>query len=78
MLPFMKPRRVTSLLIAKHDPETGIGNAEPEQEEKEGLLMAAEHLISAIHSKDAKAVASALRAAFDMADSEPHKEGEHF
>ncbi len=41
------------------------------------LESAAEDLISAVHSKDVKAVASALKAAFEMCDSQPHEEGEH-
>lgn len=41
------------------------------------LESASEDLISAVHSKDVKAVCSALRAAFQMLDMEPHSEGPH-
>lgn len=37
----------------------------------------AQDLLNALKSGDAKAVAAALRAAFELADSQPHKEGEH-
>lgn len=41
------------------------------------LASAAEDLISAVHSKDANAVAQALEAAFQICDSQPHYEGEN-
>ena len=41
------------------------------------LAPAAEDLINAIHSKDVGAVAKALEAAFEIADSQPHEEGSH-
>lgn len=41
------------------------------------LESAAEDLISAVHSKDVKAVCAALRAAFEICDSQPHEEGPH-
>lgn len=43
----------------------------------DAMEAAAEDLISAIHSKSVKAVAEALRSAFELADSEPHLEGPH-
>lgn len=42
----------------------------------DGMMSAAEDLISAIHSKDAKGVASALQAAFDLCGSSSKEEGE--
>ncbi len=38
---------------------------------------AAQDLIEAVHSKNVKGVAEALKAAFELADSEPHEEGPH-
>lgn len=38
---------------------------------------AAEDLIQAIHAKDVKAVAQALRSAFEICDAMPHEEGPH-
>lgn len=39
------------------------------------LDSAANDLIVAVHMKDIKAVAEALRAAFDICESQPHNEG---
>lgn len=51
---------------------------EPDTEaEFDAMESAAEDLMNAVHSKDVKAVASALKAAFLLADSEPHEEGPH-
>ncbi len=47
------------------------------QEDNAGMEAVAHDLISAIHSRDAKAVSEALKAAFEIADSEPHEEGPH-
>ena len=41
------------------------------------LESASEDLINAVHSKDVKAVCSALRAAFQMLDMEPQEESPH-
>jgi len=50
----------------------------PDNEEQELDFMeaCAEDLIHAIHSKDPKAVAEALHAAFQIAESYPHEEAE--
>ena len=51
---------------------------EKDQDEPEaGMHSAAQDLINAIHSRDTKAVAEALKAAFEIADSQPHEEGPH-
>lgn len=52
----------------------------PETEEdqsNQGLLAAARDLITAVQAGDEKGVAQALQAAFEIADSQPHSEGEH-
>lgn len=77
MLPFLKPRAVAGLIVSKRKPD---GSTEPEHvegDEAAPLEAAAEDLIRAIHSKDTKAVAAALKAAFEISDSEPHVEGPH-
>lgn len=48
-----------------------------EDQEYDGLQSAADDLISAIHSKNPKLVAEALKAAFEICDSYPHEDGEH-
>lgn len=48
---------------------------EPDEEtEFDSLESAAEDLCHAIESKDYKAIAAALRAAFELMDEEPHTE----
>lgn len=42
-----------------------------------GLESCADELIKAVHSKDIKATAQALKDAFYLLDSEPHDEGPH-
>jgi hypothetical protein len=75
MLPFLKNKHEGSIsetpdaIKREHD--------EDSSEEYDMLESAAEDLISAVHSKDVKAVCSALRAAFEMLDMEPHQEGPH-
>jgi len=45
--------------------------------EYDSMEIAAEELCHAIEKKDYKAIATALRSAFELMDSEPHYEGEH-
>lgn len=77
MLPFLKPKKMSSVIIAKIKPEGKIEPSHEEGEEMPELIGAAESLISAVHSKDANAVAECLKAAFEICDSYPHEEGEH-
>lgn len=60
--------------MARTKDNGGIETIGEEGDENSALLSAAEDLISAVHSKSAEATASALRAAFDMLNSEPSKE----
>lgn len=46
-------------------------------EEDMGLISAAEDLCKAIERKDHKSIAAALKAAFEILESEPHTEGEY-
>lgn len=41
------------------------------------LHVICEEVIDAVHNKDAKALAEAIRAVFEHLDSEPHVEGPH-
>jgi hypothetical protein len=73
MIPFLKRKDEASISA----PADKIQRKPDEEPEFDTLEAAGQDLIDAIHSKDAKAVAAALRAAFELADSEPHTEGEH-
>lgn len=73
MIPFLKHSKEASVSgpidIEKRKPD--------EESEYDALEAAAEDLGNALASKDFKAAAAALRAAFQLADSEPHEEGPH-
>lgn len=68
---------MATVMIAARKPSGEIKDLHEEGEHAPGIMAAAEDLISAVHSKDAKAVADALMSAFQLADEMPHKEGEH-
>jgi hypothetical protein len=69
MLPFLLKKEGSASLPA--DP---VKREPDEESDYDSLESAAEDLISAVHSKDVKGVCSALRAAFDMLESQPHEE----
>lgn len=73
MLPFLKHKQEGSM----SEEDEPVKRTPDEESEYDMLESAAEDLISAVHSKDVKAVCSALRAAFEMLDSQPHEEGPH-
>lgn len=76
MLPFLKPKQGSvGVIIEKQRPTD-----QPDEEREElnpGLIACAHDMIAALHSKDSKALALAIKAAFEICDSEPHIEGEH-
>lgn len=73
MLPFLKNKMEGSssepVEIKKREPD--------EESDYDGLHACAEDLMNAVHAKDIPGIAEALRAAFQVCDSEPHEEGEH-
>lgn len=73
MLPFLKKKdgfaSSSVINIDRKPDEPNDSNA--------GIEACAQDLISAVHAKDASAAASAIRAAFEMLESEPHEEGPH-
>ncbi len=70
MIPFLKRKDEASVSMPaekiKRDPDEGA--------EIDSLEVAAEELCNAVHAKDYKAAASALRAAFELLESQPHEE----
>lgn len=48
-----------------------------DEQKDEGLRACSRDIISAVHSHDEAGLEAALRAAFHILDSEPHREGEH-
>jgi hypothetical protein len=75
MLPFLKKSQDASA-SAPTDKQVRKPDEDKEQE-YDVIESAAEDLISAVHSKDVKAACAALRAAFELMDSQPHVEGPH-
>jgi hypothetical protein len=75
-LPFFKKDRRVGLIVEQRHPD---GNLErkPDEEGDPALEACAEDLLRAMNTKDIKAIADALRAAFDVMESEPHEEAEH-
>lgn len=72
MLPFLRNRLEGA---ASSDIESKV--REPDDEGHESLLLICEELIHAVHAKDVRGTAEALKAAFELCDSEPHEEGSH-
>lgn len=69
-LPFLQQKKMVSSIMANRKPDGTLEVQNEAQEMHPGLLSAAEDLISAVHSKDSQAVASALKAAMQMGESE--------
>ena len=63
--------------MAKHKADGGVMDLPEEQENDQGLISAAEDIMSAISAKDAGKLAQALKAAFEICDEMPHEEGPH-
>lgn len=73
-LPFIKKvRRESGVAMQYRTPD----ESKSSEVESDGLELAAEDLIKASSSGDKKGVAAALRAAFEILESEPHEEYDH-
>lgn len=74
MLPFLKQRRDAGLIVQTRKPDEKPSESEDMGDPVEAC---AEDLINAIHAKDVRRAAEAMRAAFEIMDAEPHVEGPH-
>ena len=76
MLPFLKQKIQSPTIIEHRKPDQEEPSSEESQEsnDNEGLEAAASDLIDAVHNRDPKAAASAMRAAFELMESQPHEE----
>lgn len=70
MLPFLKTRKLDSIVIAKQKPEGSIEEDMP----NDGLQAAMSDLTRALKSDDATAAARAFQSAFEICESYPHEE----
>ena len=79
MLPFLKPKNIASVVMTARKKD-GTRSPAPEMAEGEmhlDLMAASESLISAVHSKDAGAVAKAIQSAYNHLESiEDSQEGD--
>ena len=76
MLPFLKPRKMSSLIIASRKKDGTAAEAVKEDETHPKLLEAAEHMVSAVHEKDASKVAEAMRMAHEHLNTSQESESE--
>lgn len=77
MLPFLKPQKQQSggVITEVRKPDGSLNEKSDEQDQ--GLIAAAEDIMKAINSKDSKQLAAAIKAAFEICDSEPNSEYAH-
>jgi hypothetical protein len=78
-LPFLKSKAQSAGVIVSHrKPDTAEAERHDEDNKEEndnaGLEACASDLIEAVHSRDNKRAASAMRAAFELLESQPHEE----
>jgi hypothetical protein len=69
MLPFLKPKNIASTIISSYKPEGKLADEHEEGDMHPELMKHAESLISAVHAKDAKAVAEAMQAMMEQDDA---------
>lgn len=67
MLPFLNPKKLNATLMAARKPSGEVEIEGPEEDH--ALMSAAEDLLGAVKSGDAKRVAMALQSAYDMCSS---------
>jgi hypothetical protein len=73
-MPWLMPRKKTVTVMDASPEGKPVGEKDAIGED---LMSAAEDLMSAIAMKDAKALALAMKACFQICDAQPHVEGEH-
>lgn len=76
MLPFLQPKKMSSIIMAKARPGGPVEPIAEEGSEAPELMAAVEDFIGAVHAKDVAGAAAALRSAFDCCESMPHAGGE--
>lgn len=74
-LPFLKPKHIASVIMTKRKSDGTQDPAPEEHQDFDSLDTASADLIRAVSAKDEKGVTAALRAAFQILDSEQPEEG---
>lgn len=75
MLPFLKPKTVAGLIISKRKADGGVQEQHTEGQEHAPLEAASEDLLRAFNAKDARAIAAALSAAWEILSNGSQDEG---
>lgn len=70
MLPFLKPKKVAGLIISQRKPDGKVAPYHEAGDENHALDACSEDLMRAITSKDISGISSAIRAAYEILDSE--------
>lgn len=76
MLPFLKPEKMASVIVARRKKDGSVLPEHAEGQHPPELMSAAEDLIRAVQEKSASAVASALKNAFDVLEAREPEEPE--
>lgn len=76
-LPFLRKKDAAVSTIMNIDRKPDEDKAEASESASPAMKAAAEDILRAIETKDAEHLALAIQAAFEIADSAPHVEGEH-
>lgn len=80
MLPFLKRNQKSmssGVIVQNRAPDAKPEGQEPEASDTDAIMDCAKDLITAVHAHDAKGVAEAMKAAFDILETLPHDEVEH-
>lgn len=80
MLPFLEPKKITSVIIARRGKPDLEASPEVDMSEDSmdpGLKEAAEDVMRAFETKSVTDLAKALKSVFEICDASPHEEGEH-
>lgn len=74
MLPFMKKRQVSGLIVEQRKPDESKQN----ENDSAAIESCAKDLIYAVHNRDVKAVSEALSHAFSILDSMPEQDSNNY
>jgi hypothetical protein len=77
MLPFLKKKNApqTGVIVQTRNPDEKPD--ENQEDNSDGIQACAQDLLTAIQSSDTRSMADAIKAAFEILDAAPHKEGRH-
>ena len=78
ILPFLQKKQVAGIIVKNRKPDGSMEqeDSEPQESGNEGLEACAQDMIDCMHAKDAKGCAAAMRAAFEILDSQESSESE--